>query len=148
MKEEKEYEAESTAALEGYSSFVEEADGANPYNIRHRAYLFARDIINWVKTIPYEKPFSSLFEQLVRSCSSVGANLVEGKSAASGKDWAKFQVIALKSANETKYWLCLIRDTQPTDLRQVNELITEADAISKIIASILLRYRRNESGHS
>ncbi|MFT4022640.1 MAG: four helix bundle protein [Flavihumibacter sp.] len=142
MKEEREYGEYEDAAFDGSGSFVEE-DG-KPYNIRHQAFMFARDLINWIKTIRYEKPSSSLFEQLVRSGSSVGANLVEGKSGASGKDWAKFQVIALKSANETKYWLCLIRDTQPVDLQQVNQLITEADAISKIIASTLLRYRGNQ----
>ena len=47
-------------------------------------------------------------------------------------------MIALKSANETKYWLCLIRDTQEVSREKVNELIKEADELSKIIASIII----------
>ncbi|PZR27603.1 MAG: hypothetical protein DI535_09900 [Citrobacter freundii] len=48
---------------------------------------------------------------MVRSTTSIGANVIEGRAGSSKRDWKKFQVIALKSANETKYWLCLIRDT-------------------------------------
>jgi four helix bundle protein len=45
----------------------------------------------------------------------------------------------LKSANETKYWLCLIRDTIEVDKNKLDELLKEADEISKIIASIILK---------
>jgi four helix bundle protein len=47
-------------------------------------------------------------------------------------------VIALKSANESKYWLCLISETMEVSKPKINELIKEADDISKIIASIIL----------
>ena len=49
----------------------------------------------------------------------------------------KFYAIALKSANETKYWLCLIRDTMECDKVRVKALLNEADELSKIIASII-----------
>lgn len=48
-------------------------------------------------------------------------------------------VIALKSANETKYWLCLIRETIEVDKNKVNDLIKEADELSKIIAAIIVK---------
>lgn len=73
-----------------------------------------------------------------RSGTSIGANVVEGKAGSSKKDWKKYFDIALKSANETKYWLCLIRDTMDVSKPKVNELIKEADEISKIIASIII----------
>jgi four helix bundle protein len=44
----------------------------------------------------------------------------------------------LKSANETKYWLCLIRDTMETDKLKLGELIKEADELSNIIAAIII----------
>jgi four helix bundle protein len=48
-------------------------------------------------------------------------------------------VIALKSANETKYWLCLIRDTiEGISKNKLDKLIKEANELSKIIASILI----------
>ena len=82
-----------------------------PYSIRHRCYYFSKDIVLFVKKVNYDRVFSSLFDQLVRSATSIGANIIEGKAGSSKRDWQKFYVIALKSANETKYWLCLIRDT-------------------------------------
>jgi four helix bundle protein len=82
--------------------------------------------------------FNSLFEQLVRSATSIGANVVEGRSGSTKKDWRNFMSIALKSANETKYWLCLIRDSQEVDNVKMSELLKEADEISKIIARILI----------
>ncbi|MDE3251240.1 MAG: four helix bundle protein [Bacteroidota bacterium] len=82
--------------------------------------------------------YSSLFDQLVRSATSIGANVVEGKAGSSKKDWKNYFSIALKSANETKYWLCLIRDTIDVSKTKMEELITEANEISKIIASIIV----------
>jgi len=96
------------------------------------------EVIFFVKDCVIERVFSSLFDQLVRSSTSIGANLVEGKSGVSTKDWIKYFGIALKSANETKYWLCLIRDTMNVSKEKTNELIKEADEISKIIASIII----------
>jgi four helix bundle protein len=78
---------------------------------------------------------------LLRSGTSIGANVVEGKAGSSKKDWRNFYVIALKSANETKYWLCLLKETIEVDKIKVNELIKEADEISKVIAAIILKSR-------
>jgi len=80
-----------------------------------------------------------MFDQLIRSATSIGANVIEGKAGSSRKDWKNFLVIALKSANETKYWLCLIRETIEVDNNKVNELIKEADELSKIIAAIIVK---------
>jgi len=62
--------------------------------------------------------------------------MVEGGAGSTKKDFRNFIHISLKSANETKYWLCLIRDTIETDRVKIQELIKEADELSKIIASI------------
>ncbi|HTL06896.1 MAG TPA: four helix bundle protein, partial [Chitinophagaceae bacterium] len=83
-----------------------------PYGIKHRCFFFAKAVVLFVRDTSIERIYFSLFEQLVRSATSVGANVVEGSAGSSRKDWLKFLIIALKSANETKYWLCLIRDTQ------------------------------------
>jgi len=119
-----------------FDNVLEESD--KPYNIRHRCFYFSKDIILFVKECKYDKVYYSLFDQLIRSATSIGANLVEGKAGSSKKDWKNFYVIALKSANETKYWLCLIRDTLKEQKIKINELLKEADEISKIIASIIV----------
>ena len=109
-----------------------------PYNIRHRCYFFSKEVVLFVRRCTYDKVYSSLFDQLVRSATSIGANIVEGKAGSSKKDWKKFYVIALKSANETKYWLCLIRDTMDVDKAKVVELLGEAEEISNIIAKMII----------
>lgn len=70
---------------------------AKPYNIRHRCFFFSKEIISFVAECKYDRIFSSLFDQLVRSATSIGANIVEGKSGSTKKDWKNFFVIALKS---------------------------------------------------
>lgn len=116
-------------------NLLEEAD--KPYNIRHRSFYFAREVVVFVQEAKFNRVFHSLFDQLVRSATSIGANLVEGKAGSTKKDWRNFYNIALKSANETKYWLCLIRDTMGVDRTKVENLLKETDEISKIIASIV-----------
>lgn len=122
-------------------SLLEEPEKA--YNIRHRAFYFSKDVVRFVTDARYERIHFSLFDQLLRSATSIGANLVEGRAGTSLKDFLNFYAIALKSANETKYWLCLIRETLTFDNALLTPLIREADELSKIIASILLSSKRS-----
>ncbi len=112
------------------------------YNIKHRAFQFSKDILSFVSETKFEKIFYSIFDQLIRSATSIGANLVEAKAGASKRDFLNFYVIALKSANETKYWLCLIRDSIQSDKNKVAYLLQEADELSKIIASIIISVKQ------
>ncbi|HWJ92933.1 MAG TPA: four helix bundle protein [Flavisolibacter sp.] len=109
-----------------------------PVDIRHRCYFFAKEVVLFVGQMRFERIYFSVFEQLIRSATSIGANIVEGRSGSSRRDWKNFFVIALKSANETKYWLCLIRDTVECEKKRVENLLKEADEIAKIIARIIL----------
>ncbi len=117
-------------------NLVEEAGPV--YNIRHRCFYFSKDIISFVRTLQVEKLLHSLLDQLIRSATSIGANVVEGRAGSSKKDLINYLTVALKSANETKYWLCLLKDTVSLDAGKANELIKEADEISKIIAAIII----------
>ncbi|HET6766099.1 MAG TPA: four helix bundle protein [Chitinophagaceae bacterium] len=123
--------------MEEFASF-ELNEALKPYNIRHRCYYFSKEVVQFVKSCVYDKVYSSLFDQLIKSATSIGANIVEGKAGSSKKDWKNFYVIALKSANETKYWLCLIRDTMDVEKTKVVKLLEEAEEISNIIAKIII----------
>lgn len=114
-------------------------DAEKPYSLSHRCFYFSKDVLLFIRECKYEKIHFSLFDQLVRSATSIGANIVEGKAGSSRKDWRKYYNIALKSANETKYWLYLIRETITVSAEEINKLITEVNELSKIIASILLK---------
>ena len=112
------------------------------YNIKHRTFYFSKNVVLFIKNQQYDKIYFSIFDQLLRSATSIGANLVEGIAGSSKNDFLKFYIIALKSANETKYWLCLIRDTLSIDKLTIETLIKEADEISKIIASIVINSKK------
>jgi four helix bundle protein len=114
------------------------------YDIKVRAYHFSKAIINLISKSQTERLYFSILDQLLRSATSIGANVVEAKAGSSKKDFRNFYTIALKSANETKYWLCLIRDTEviKIDKELVKGLLKEVDEISKIIASIVINMNK------
>jgi four helix bundle protein len=84
-----------------------------------------------------------LSKQIVRSGTSIGANIEEGIAGQSRNDFAaKFQ-ISLKEARETRYWLRLLRDTDYLDSKLAESLITDAEEIIKILTAILKTTRAN-----
>ena len=114
-----------------------------PFDIKHRCYQFSKETVIFISNAKYERIYFSVFDQLLRSATSIGANIVEAKAGSSVKDFKNFYAIALKSSNETKYWLCLIRDTILKDEKEaINKLINEADELSKIIASIIINVQK------
>ena len=126
--------------MENEKDLLEEAEKS--YNIRHRCFHFAKDVINFINECKYERIHFSLFDQLLRSATSIGANIVEGGSGSTKKDFLNFLHISLKSANESKYWMCLIRDVIEVDKNKIIILLQECNEISKIIASIIMNSKR------
>lgn len=92
----------------------------------------------------FNRVYHSVIDQLLRSATSVGANVIEGKSGNSRKNLINCFSIALRSANETKYWLCLIRDTMVVNKEETNQLIKEADEIPKIIGKSIMTLKQNQ----
>lgn len=117
-------------------------DTQKPFDIKKRSYQFSLMLIDFIKGTQYDRIYFSLFNQLIRSGTSIGANLVEGRAGSSRKDVINFYQVSLKSANETKYWLCLIRDGLYCDKDKINYLINEADELSKIVASGIIKMKR------
>ncbi len=109
-------------------------------NIRYRAYLFSLKTIKFIATLPNERVFWIISDQLLKASTSIGANLIEAKSSSSKKDFVKFYEIALKSANGTRYWLGLLRDATNADKTKTLQLLKEAEEISKMIGSSLLTF--------
>ena len=62
-------------------------------------------------------------DQLLRSATSIGANVIEAQAASSRKDSTNFFNYALKAANECKFWLGLLRDSDRGDKETVNKLL-------------------------
>jgi len=107
-------------------------------NLKDRAYGYAIRIINFIDALPKDNATQVIVNQLLRSATSIGANIVEAKSSSSRKDFANFFSHSLKSANESIYWLGLLKDARKVDGPEMRFLIDETGQIAKMLGSSLL----------
>ena len=113
-----------------------------PKEIKVRCYKFSVDVIKFISSLDVGRKFQSIVDQFIRSATSIGANVVEGKSAHSKKDFVKFYEIALKSVYETKYQICLLRDG--LNIKEIDNLLKEADEISRVLAAIIIKTKKSK----
>jgi len=110
-----------------------------------RVYSYTVESLKFLNNIPDNKINKIIFNQLIRSLTSIGANIIEAKACNSKKDFARYFDISLKSANETKYWLCLLRDTDNSINKvKIEETLKETTEISNILAASLLTMRNKQ----
>lgn len=108
-------------------------------DFRKRLVSFSISILGFASKIKNDRLLWSISDQLIRSATSVGANVVEAKASSSRRDYIKFFEIALKSANETIYWLMVLEEVIPPEYNKgLTALRSEIDEISRIIASSVL----------
>jgi len=104
-----------------------------------RLIRFTVNTVKLCDTIKQERLLVSIVDQVIRSSSSVGANVVEVRTSSSKRDYIKFFEIALKSANEPIYWLMVIgevsKDVKWSDLDKLKKEIAE---IANILGSSIL----------
>jgi len=121
------------------SKFKSQNDNSNQKaDLKVRCYYFSIAVIKSLGALPEKRVYWVISDQLLRSATSIGANVVEAKSSSSRRDFIKFYEIALKSANETKYWLGLLRDATDADKIKAAELLKEVNEISNMLGSSLL----------
>lgn len=113
-------------------------NGERSKDIKHRTYFFSLQIIKFINQFPSPRVYWSIADQLIRCSTSVGANVVEAQGASSKRDFLKFYEIALKSAYETDYWLCITRDSFAGFKKEINPLLTEIQEIIKMLRSSVL----------
>lgn len=105
---------------------------------KKRLYNWALRLIKFIDKLPNDSICSVMGKQLLRSGTSILANYIEANSASSKKDFTNFFTHALKSSNESKVWLTLLRDTDKGDREELSWLLDELVQISNIIASSIL----------
>jgi four helix bundle protein len=108
-------------------------------DIKRRAYLYALQIIKFLDWLP-QNDFSCqvIAKQLLRSATSIGANIIEAQAASSRRDFTNQLNHALKSANESKFWLGLLRDSNKTKRELANSLLKETTELANILGSSIL----------
>lgn len=103
-----------------------------------RLIRFSLDIIKLASELRSNRNLISLADQIIRSATSIGANIIEAKSCGTRKDYIRFFEIALKSGNETKYWLILISESDTLYKQRSQELLRECDELCRIIGAGIL----------
>jgi four helix bundle protein len=101
------------------------------------AYSFALEIIKLYKYLIKKKEFV-LSKQLLRSGTSIGANINEALSAQSKRDFIHKLSISLKEARETSYWLSLLQDSEFIDKMDYDKLFERCNEIISILSSIII----------
>jgi len=108
-----------------------------------RIYKYALDVIKFVDKLPKDTTSQVMAKQLIRSGTSVSANIIEAKAASSKKDYINFYLHALKSANESKLWIGLIRDSKKITETDANKLLDETTEIAKILGASVVTMKKN-----
>lgn len=105
---------------------------------KKRIYNWVLRLIKFIDKLPKDSVCQIMGKQLLRSGTSILANYIEANSASSKKDFINFFTHSLKSANESKVWLCLLRDTDKGEKKELKWLLNELVEIANIIASGIL----------
>ena len=112
---------------------MKDNDRNNP--LKDKSYQFALRAIRLYKHLSGEQREYVLSKQILRSGTSIGANICEGNRAQSKVDFVHKLSIALKEADETEYWLNLLRDSDYITLDQAGSMLTDCSELQRLLIS-------------
>ncbi|MCP9450543.1 MAG: four helix bundle protein [Nitrospira sp.] len=117
-----------------------------PRDIKERTFTFALEIVRLCQRFEKCSDVSrTLGKQLLRSGTSIGANVEEAQAGQSMADFVSKYTVALKEARETIYWLRLFRASDSSKADQLDALIQEAGELSRIIGSIVVSAKKGKT---
>ena len=100
--------------------------------------MFTLRLIEFLDGLPKDNVSMRIGDQLLRSGTGIIGTYIEGQAASSRKDFTNYFNHSLKSANESKLWLALLRDSGRAKGEDVKWFLTELDEIAKVFASSIL----------
>jgi four helix bundle protein len=112
-------------------------------DIKEWTKQFAISTVKLVIELKREGIEFALRDQLLRSGGSIGANVNEARASSSRKEMVRYYEIALKSADETSYWIDVICGGYSLDLKKFEFISRELTQIKKVIASIIINLKKN-----
>ena len=110
-------------------------------DFKRRLYAFTLKLVEFIDKLPNDNVSNRIGDQLLRSGTSIIGNYIEGQAASSKKDFTNYFNTSLKSANESKLWLALLRDSGRANAEDVSWFLDELDEIAKIFGSSILTLR-------
>lgn len=111
--------------------------------VMNKSYAFALRIIKLYKHLVAEQKEYVLSKQVLRSGTAIGALVKEAEHAQSKADFINKMNIALKEANETEYWLMLLKDSDYFDEKSFLSIHADSSELIKLLASIVKTSRQN-----
>lgn len=106
-------------------------------NLYDKAYAFALRVIKVYNYLISEKKEYVLSRQLLKSGTSIGANVAEANGGISKADFSSKLSIAYKECLETKYWISLLKDSELIEEKYFQSIFNDADELAKILFSII-----------
>lgn len=113
-----------------------------PNIIKDKSYAFALRMIKLYRFLTIESKEYVLSKQVLRSGTAIGALVFESEHAQSTADFISKLSISLKEANETKYWLMLLKDSGYIQKNLFNSFFADLSEILKILISIINTTKR------
>ena len=105
---------------------------------KQRLYKFVLRLIKFIENLKKSPTSKIIGDQLLRSGTGILGTYIEGLSSSSKKEYANYFNYSLKSANESKVWICILRDTGNGSKEEAEWLLKELGEIAKIFASSIL----------
>ena len=112
--------------------------------LQEKSYLFAIRVVNLSQYLSKEEKEFVLSKQVLRSGTAIGALTSESKFAQSKADFLNKLMIALKEANETRYWLSLLKDTRYINQSMFDSIDKDANEILSLLISITKTVKSNQ----
>ena len=112
--------------------------------IENKSFDFAVRIVNLYKHLTNDKKEFVLSKQLLRSGTSIGANVSEGEKGQTKPDFNAKMSVALKEANETYYWLRLLYKTEYLNEKEFNSMEKDLAEIIAILVSICKKTQKSK----
>ena len=113
--------------------------------LKDKSYKFALRIVKLNRFLNEEKKEYVLSKQILRSGTSIGANVVEGNRAESMPDFIHKLSISLKESFETEYWLNLLKDSEYISEKQAESLILDCNELQKMLISSIKTAKKNSA---
>jgi len=105
---------------------------------KRRLYNFVLKLIEFIDALAQDNVSRRIGDQLLRSGTSILGNYVEAQSSISKREFVKYFNISLRSTNESKMWIALLRDSKRAQPKSVQWFLDELGEFAKIFASSIL----------
>ena len=118
-----------------------------PNIVKDKSFAFALEIVKLARNLQAEKREFVLSKQVLRSGTAIGALVREAEHAESKADFIHKMSIALKEANETRYWLELPYGAELIDKNNFDSLHPDSESLIKLLAAIVKSTKNNPLSH-